>query len=1448
MSLSSTSSSDLVSSIKLNSSNYKIWEPKIKAILMAKKLWMYTNGAITKPTETTSIPDWTSNCYAAAGLILLSLEDNQLTHVAGMEDDPKKMWDTLENTHIQKRPNSRFNAYSALLSITKQPDEALPDLATRVSQAMKDIQALRPKKYDIAQLDDDLSCMAMIRSLGPDHAAFISQISMLSVISMETLREAFKTEQSNINNLSAHIGPVAAANLTAIICGWCDLPGHPENNCFAKKNSQQQDKESAKQRKASRGYRGKNRSNNRSNPSNSSPSTSTSSQKSANVAETSDGQKSETAGNASALFSGSATSSSPSADWCADTGASSHMTPHKDWFSDYRPHVIPVKVADGNIIYSAGIGSVQFKPSLGGGVPGKLVVFNRVLHVPHLNRPLLSIQTLTQAEGYEFVMKGTSAEFFLHGNLSFVAKLVHNLPILQGSSLLHSVPASAHNTTASPLSMPLWHRRFSHLNNADLGTMVKQGLVSGLEIKSVEVADPICEPCKAGNQRRIVNKTATPVTEPLQLIHTDVKGPLPTQTPEGYRYWIVFVDAATRHWAVYFMRNKDQAFECFKAYKAWVELATGRKIKQLQDDKGGEFISNIFRNYLKAEGIQHRHTMRDEPHSNGVAERTNGVMSNRATSILYESKLPPSFWAKAVSTVVHTHNRSLTSSVPNSTSHEALLGIKPDVSMLRVFGSLAYVHIKRDKRSGLSPHMEKAIFVGYPPEYKGWEFWNPATRKFVLSDRADFDERVCPGNHTYLPDFPPIPHPSPVPEVRLDIQDVPEQVGVVPGGVQPHLPVHDDIPVPDDDDMPALPSPALSLAPSSTPSPPQSPPPAPQPQIQPVPDPPRRSARARADPIEWRSNWHRSDYKSMHNRMKAQERNLPELPPQPADDSDAEDAQLVDDDSYVYLFLPEALEFAFAAVSSSIDPKQAPPKTYAEAMGRPDTHLWHEAACKEIDALVERGTWVLAKLPPGKKAIGSRWVFVVKFNADGSLNRYKGRLVIKGFSQIPVLDFGDTFASTLRWEVLRAILAVGAIEDLEIETADADNAFLNGDLDADIFMQQPEGFPQGPSDLVLQLKKPLYGLKQGPRLWHEKLDEILTKLGFEKIQSDASVWIYQKDGVRIIVPVFVDDMTVVTKSKSDIDRFFTQLEKHIKIRRLGKISSILGVKVERDREKRTIHLSQKQYIINMLERYGFADCSTVSTPIDPGVSLTLEQCPKTAEEKEEMRSVPYISAIGSIIYLAISTRPDISFAVGRLARYNANPGPAHWQAVKHLFRYLKGTMDYKLSLAPDITTSELFVGYSDADYGGCKDTGYSTGGYVMKMGSGAISWRSKLQDLVVSSTTEAEYVAAHSGGKEVLFLRKLFTELGYSFPSPTTLYLDNQSAISVSQKPEHHGRMKHLDLKWFWLRDEVTKWKRMQTVHCPGEFMPADILTKALPAVKVKSACKLLGLTGPGLD
>jgi len=230
----------------------------------------------------------------------------------------------------------------------------------------------------------------------------------------------------------------------------------------------------------------------------------------------------------------------------------------------------------------------------------------------------------------------------------------------------------------------------------------------------------------------------------------------------------------------------------------------------------------------------------------------------------------------------------------------------------------------------------------------------------------------------------------------------------------------------------------------------------------------------------------------------------------------------------------------------------------------------------------------------------------------------------------------------------------------------------------------------------------------------------------------------------------------------------------------------------------------------------------------------------TPDEIKFMCQTPYLSAVGALMYLAITTRPDITNAVSILARFNSNPGPTHWKAVKHLFRYLKGTMDLKLVYRPS-DSPELFTSYSDADHGGSKDSGRSTGGYLVKVGTGAVSWSSKLQPVVALSTTEAEYIAAVEAGKEIVWMCNILSKFGYAITSPSTLWINNQSAINVAKNPEHHGRMKHMDLRYYWLRDMV-EGGLITPKHVRTEHMAADILTKPLPRAKVKICRELMGL------
>jgi Reverse transcriptase (RNA-dependent DNA polymerase) len=300
------------------------------------------------------------------------------------------------------------------------------------------------------------------------------------------------------------------------------------------------------------------------------------------------------------------------------------------------------------------------------------------------------------------------------------------------------------------------------------------------------------------------------------------------------------------------------------------------------------------------------------------------------------------------------------------------------------------------------------------------------------------------------------------------------------------------------------------------------------------------------------------------------------------------------------------------------------PKSFGETMAKSDAQFYYDAAVAEIEALIANGTFEVVQLPPGKRAIGSRWVFLIKCKSDGSIDCYKARLVPKGYSQHPGFEFFDTFAPTIR-----AILALAAIEDMEIEAIDIGNAFLNGDIDADIYIEHPEGFPQGPAGTVLKLLKGLYGLKQSPQIWHKKLHSVLSGMGFVKVKCEVSIWVYQCDRVCIILPCFVDDMLLVSKLTAAVAKVKEELKAAFKLCDLGAASFFLGVLLEREHSKCQIHLSQCQYILDVLEQYGFTGIKPVTTPLNPSHCLTKARSPST-EEAQKMCFVPYAQVIGTL--------------------------------------------------------------------------------------------------------------------------------------------------------------------------------------------------------------------------
>lgn len=1375
----------------LNNQNYPEWKDNMTSWLQSLGLWRLVTGAKMAPTDPVELDKYEDDRLKAAGSIKRKVEKGQKSHFKDVESDPVQIWSKLEAAHMTKLPTERFNAYADFFGITLAPGESLSSLMLRIDQAFQNILNLRPDKFTLSDLDDELQSMAMIRALTPEFSSFRSSLMMQSTITRESLATAFRVEETNRSRdaaIAASAAPAGSPSALAVTpqskssttssskspnqskktkpakhCSYCDKSNHDIDHCFkraadiiAKANSVQN-----------------------------SPLPST-----------------ESAGNASLS---SAVNPSPLQTdaylhWNVDSGATAHMTPHRHWLHNYTSLRIPIRLADKTVIHSAGVGTVRFSP-LVKGRKRKTVEFQRVFHVPDLGNNLFSVFYLLRCCGYKLAADSATVCFNHHEATQFTASInSHNIAYLDG--ITETISESASLASTLPLDYSLWHRRLGHINYNSLKKMARDGLVTGMKITSGSAHDPICEPCLAGKMHADpFPLSAHRSTKPLELIHSDVHGPIPVQTASGYKYWTTWIDDYTDYWSVFLTKVKSATFEAFKEFKSSAENAHDARIKALQDDKGGEYMSNAFDRFCIDHGIERRHTTRNRPQQNGHAERANRTIAEGATAMLHESGLPPSFWGEAVGAFTYVRNRCATSTINGATPYELWKGEKPDVSRIRVWGCTAYVHVQKDKRTAFGSHMEKCVFIGYPTGYKGWKFYNPITRQVIISERAEFDERYFMfSKHANKPSFTlAIPAPSPntqTPDMGGDGDPSLPDLG-------PHL-----YSVPT---VPAVPytAPPTPAIPDAAPPTPDLPPADP---VERVPSPPlalRREPRIRKPPGEW---W------------KVKPSNpAPSIP----DDSPSEDELNIMDN--------DLEQVQFAGLASGADPR-----TYAQAMRCPDGNRWRKAAEEEYFMHMENRTWELVKLPPGKKAIGSGWVFKVKRNPDGSVERYKGRLVAKGYSQRPGQDYTEVFAPCSRAATVRTVLALAAVEDMHIRSVDISHAFINGELKEEIYMKQPEGFEELGPDYVCKLNRSLYGIKQASRVWNKKLNSVLVSLGFKRLESDRSLYLYQRGDDRMIVPIHVDDITLTSKSLESLDKFVKELASHFELRDLGPTNFLLGIQITRDRPNRSIALSQPQYIDDMLERYKMTESNPVSTPMDPGLRLDASMGASSPEDIAFMHTVPYLNAVGALLYLSLTTRPDIAHAASVLARFSSNPGPIHWKAVKHLMRYVKGTKNLKLVYRPD-ESGQLFTSYADADHGGSKDSGKSTGGYLIKCGTGAVSWRSKLQPIVALSTTEAEYVAAVEAGKEMIWMRNLLGELGYKFTAPSILCMDNQSAISVAKNPEHHGRMKHLDLRWYWLRDVVED-GLITPQFIPTAEMPADLLTKPLPRVKVETCREMMGL------
>ena len=470
-----------------------------------------------------------------------------------------------------------------------------------------------------------------------------------------------------------------------------------------------------------------------------------------------------------------------------------------------------------------------------------------------------------------------------------------------------------------------------------------------------------------------------------------------------------------------------------------------------------------------------------------------------------------------------------------------------------------------------------------------------------------------------------------------------------------------------------------------------------------------------------------------------------------------------------------------------------------------------------------------------RNVIDSKWVLRVKKNATGDIDKYEARLVARGLTQIYGVDYYDTFAPVAKLSSIHLLLAIATRNGWAADVSDFNSAYLNSKLDEDVYLKQPpdHAFADRKA-FVLKLEKALYGLKQGGWKWYETLCAALGKLGFTR----AEAVFYKRKGEHLIMlAVHIDDCLITGSSQHLLDKNKAKIGTAYKLTDLGPVSWLLSIKISRNLDAGTLSLSQHAYINALLTCFNFVDLKPVSTPMDPHQQLLKTQCPESPAEVVRMRHVPYKEAMGALMYAALETCLDIAFTVSTLAQFTHNPGQPHWDAVKRIFRYLLGT--HTLSLVYGGEKREL-EGSVDAD-GPMQEHHCAITGYVFLVDSGAVSWASKKQELVTLSMAESKYIATTHATKEAVCLRRLVSDVFRPLGDLTTLYNDNQDAIAFTKDGLYHARTKHIDVRYHFIRYSIDAGS-IQLLYCPTNDMTADILTKALPSVKVKHFAAALGL------
>lgn len=1062
--------------------------------------------------------------------------------------------------------------------------------------------------------------------------------------------------------------------------------------------------------------------------------------------------------------------------WFMDSGASDHMSNKRGWFRNFKELEVPIRVRIGNgkHILATGIGDISILA-----FNNKIWVEKRlmdVLFVPEIKLQLFSFGT-TLDKGLTFTANRRECYFMKNDVIVAVGEKSHKLFEMKFKVLEHNKISQANvvNTGGRNEILKIWHERLGHQNVS----RVKE-ILTEMNIK-FSTGDFFCKSCVLGKHHRLpFKRTGTSASTTGNLIHTDTCGPMQERSIGGSRYFVLFKDDYSHYRTIFFIKEKSEVKRVLDRYLKSVKMNTNFEVKVMRSDNGTEFVNVDVTKILEENGIRHQRTVPYSPEQNGSAEREMRTIVEAARTMIHAKNLPIKLWAEATNTAVYILNRTGSSSIAGVSPFELWFGKKPEINNLKVFGSRVFTHIPKEKRKKWDVKAEEGIFVGYCDNTKGFRIWQPKTNKITVSRDVVFNERDELEADTLVPKHSTENSSTLIrfvqPKVNFDLNSL-EATSIENSSVLSDT------------------STIVNMSSDSEWNPETT--------------------------ISTTSGTDNTTFDGDETEVIVSEFN------------DGTNGRLRDRDQMPrpnynpsYSFIDSLLSVAECYVM-----EQYEPQSYAEAIKSPDSEVWSRAIKEEMDSLIENNTWSLVDLPTNRRAIDNRWVFKIKYKSNGDIDRYKARLVVKGFTQKYGIDYQETFCPVVKFSSIRMILATAANEKLILKQFDIKTAFLYGELDEEIYMKQPVGFNDN-SGKVCRLHRSLYGLKQASRCWNKKFTDFLHSFGLSASKADPCVFIARKDQKVMILAIWTDDGMIAVSNEADAIRldFALQQKFHVKFHTLD---YFLGMEIGKKSDG-SIHVHQGGYARKILEKFRMDECHPVSVPMDPNSFANTSD-----EDIMPARNVPYRELVGSLMYLAIATRPDISFSLSYASQYLENPSVAHWNALKRILKYVKGTASHgiKFSMNSNVRLSV----YSDADFAADIGSRRSRSGTHVMMGSAPISWYSQKQQTVSLSTTEAEYIAGSESIRELIWLQLLFSEISPLNKNVPLLLVDNQSAIKLMKNSENHKRSKHIDVKYHFIREKFNNgFFNLQFV--PSADQIADILTKPLPKEKFLRLRLMMGV------